>query len=370
LHYWFDHGAKRGRDRRGRIDTGLNSSPRDTAPNSSPRDTGLNSDPRDTRPAGSARDCGADERPPGLPPAPAMAVPSHPEWVNRPERSNRLALRMIVWVALTLGRAAARALLYPICIYFLIFSPASLTASKKYLRKVLPRQPHPMDAFRHCHTFAACLLDRVFLFNDQYTRFDVRVHGEDLLAEMIARDEGCFLLGAHMGSFEIIRALGRRNTAARISLVMYEENARKFNMALGAINPALSLQVISLGKCDSMLKVEAALNGGEIVGMLGDRTFQNEGTIACPFLGEPARFPSGPFRLAAMLNRPMVLMFGLYRGGNRYDIYFERLVDTWQGPRAARDRLVEQALQRYVERLEHYCRDAPYNWYNFYDFWH
>ena len=149
-----------------------------------------------------------------------MAVPSHPEWVNRPERSNRLALRMIVWVALTLGRAAARALLYPICIYFLIFSPASLAASKKYLRKVLPRQPHLMDAFRHCHTFAACLLDRVFLFNDQYARFDVRVHGEDLLAEMIARDEGCFLLGAHMGSFEIIRALGRRNTAARIRLVM------------------------------------------------------------------------------------------------------------------------------------------------------
>jgi predicted LPLAT superfamily acyltransferase len=26
-------------------------------------------------------------------------------------------------------------------------------------------------------------------------------------------------------------------------------------------------------------------------------------------------------------------------------------------------------LLRYVERLEHYCRLAPYNWFNFYDFW-
>ena len=292
-----------------------------------------------------------------------------PEWISRPERSNTLALRLIVWVALRLGRPVARLALYPVCLYFLMFSPASRAASTKYLRKVLLREPGLADSFRHCHAFAATLLDRVFLFNDQYARFDVHVHGEDILFDMTARGEGCFLLGAHLGSFEIIRAVGRRNTGARISLVMYEENARKFNSVLAAINPGLSLQVIALGKIDSMLKVETALNQGEIVGMLGDRTFQDEGTVACQFLGEPARFPSGPFRLAAMLQRPVVLMFGLYRGGNRYDIFFERLVDTWQAPRAAREPLLERSLHRYVERLEHYCRAAPYNWYNFYDFW-
>jgi predicted LPLAT superfamily acyltransferase len=323
---------------RGPIDTGLEGSPRDTGLEGRPRKPGLEGQRR-------------------------------PEWVSRPERSTTLALRFIVWVALTLGRPAARLLLYPVCLYFLIFSSASHAASTKYLRKVLARAPGLADAFRHCHAFAATLLDRVFLCNDQYARFDVHVHDEDILADMTARGEGCFLLGAHMGSFEIIRALGRRNTGARISLVMYEENARKFNSVLGAINPNLSLQVIALGKIDSMLKVETALNQGEIVGMLGDRTFQDEGTVACQFLGEQARFPSGPFRLAAMLKRPVVLMFGLYRGGNRYDIYFERLVDTWQAPRAARDLLLERALHRYVERLEHYCRDAPYNWYNFYNFW-
>ena len=305
----------------------------------------------------------------GRPRKPGMEGQPRPEWVDRPERSTTLALRIIVWVALTLGRPTARLLLYPICLYFLIFSSASYVASKEYLRKVLTREPGLADAFRHCHAFAATLLDRVFLFNDQYARFDVHVHDEDILADMTARGEGCLLLGAHLGSFEIIRALGKRNTRARISLVMYEENARKFNSVLDAINPSLSLQVIALGKIDSMLKVETALNQGEIVGMLGDRTFQGEGTVACRFLGEHARFPIGPFRLAAILKRPIVLMFGLYRGGNRYDIYFERLVDSWQAPRVARDLLLERSLRRYVERLEHYCRDAPYNWYNFYDFW-
>lgn len=294
---------------------------------------------------------------------------SVPEWVARPERSNTLALRAIVAIALTLGRRAARLLLYPVCVYFLLFSPSARAASTKYLRKVLGREPGLAEAFRHCHTFAATLLDRVFLFNDQYARFDVRVHGEEILRGMMADGRGCFLMGAHMGSFEIIRALGRLNTQARISLVMYAENARKFNSVLAAVNPKLALQVIELGKVDSMLKVERALERGEIVGMLGDRTFRDEGTAAFRFLGEAAHFPTGPFRVAAMLQRPLVLMFGLYRGGNRYDIHFERLVDAWPASRVERKRTVAEAQRGYVARLEHHCRDAPYNWYNFYDFW-
>ena len=271
---------------------------------------------------------------------------SVPEWVARPERSNTLALRAIVAIALTLGRRAARLLLYPVCVYFLLFSPSARAASTKYLRKVLGREPGLADAFRHCHTFAATLLDRVFLFNDQYARFDVRVHGEDILRDMMANGRGCFLMGAHMGSFEIIRALGRLNTQARISLVMYAENARKFNSVLAAVNPKLALQVIELGKVDSMLKVETALERGEIVGMLGDRTFRDEGTAAFRFLGEAAHFPTGPFRVAAMLQRPLVLMFGLYRGGNRYDIHFERLVDAWPASRVERKRTVAEVAAR------------------------
>jgi len=294
---------------------------------------------------------------------------SVPEWVARPERSNTLALRAIVAIALTLGRRAARLLLYPVCVYFLLFSPSARAASTKYLRKVLGHEPGLADAFRHCHTFAATLLDRVFLFNDQYARFDVRVHGEEILRGMKADGRGCFLMGAHMGSFEIIRALGRLNTQVRISLVMYAENARKFNSVLAAVNPKLALQVIELGKVDSMLKVERALERGEIVGMLGDRTFRDEGTAAFRFLGEAANFPTGPFRVAAMLQRPLVLMFGLYRGGNRYEIHFERLVDAWPASRVERKRTVAEAQREYVTRLEHHCRDAPYNWYNFYDFW-
>jgi predicted LPLAT superfamily acyltransferase len=196
----------------------------------------------------------------------------------------------------------------------------------------------------------------------------VLVHGEDIVDEMQKSGEGCFLLGAHMGSFEIVRSLGRE-ARRRVHLVMYEENARKMNAALAAINPNLTLHVIPLGKVDAMLKVEAALQGGGFVGMLGDRSIEGEGTMACQFLGAPARFAIGPFRLAVMLRRPIVLMLGIYRGANRYEVYFERLADLRQTNRSEREQVIAEALQRYAERLEYYCRQAPYNWFNFYDFW-
>ena len=292
-----------------------------------------------------------------------------PAWLERRERSNTLAIRFIVWVALTLGRPAARLLLYPICLYFWLFSARARKASRKYLARALGRPPGLGDLFRHYHTFAATILDRVFLLNDQYARCDVRVHGEEIVEDMMKRGEGCLLLGAHLGSFEIIRSLGREARGLKISLVMYEENARKLNSVLAAINPNLPLQIIGLGKVDSMLKVEEALAAGSVVGLLSDRTIEGEGTVDCEFLGGQSPFPVGPFRLAAMLKRPVVLMFGLYRGGNRYDVHFERLADMGQTIRGERNQIIQQAMQRYAGRLEHYCRLAPYNWFNFYDFW-
>jgi len=291
-----------------------------------------------------------------------------PEWVDRPERSNTLALRFMAWVAMALGRPVARLLLYPICLYFLAFSTRVRSASSQYLSRVLARNARLADSFRHYHTFASVLLDRVFLLNDQFSRFDVRVHGAEIIDELVTAGEGCVLLGAHLGSFEIVRS-GGRTRGLKISMVMYEENARKVGAVLEAINPDLQMEIIALGKVDSILKVETALARGEVIGMLSDRTLKGGDTVSCHFLGEQARFPTGPLRIATMLKRPIALMFGLYRGGNRYEIHIERFVDRKRSGSRERDPGIENLMRRYAERLEHYCRLAPYNWFNFYDFW-
>jgi predicted LPLAT superfamily acyltransferase len=301
-------------------------------------------------------------------PAGDLREGGRPEWAARPERGRPFAIRCGAWLALTFGRAFARAWLHVLTLYFLVVSPADRAASRQFLRKALQREPGAADVYRHFHTFAATILDRVYLLNGQLGRFDVRIHGREIVDAEAARGHGCLLIGSHLGSFEIVRFAGRE-AGVRASLAMYEENAGALTALLEAINPGLAMRVIALGKADSMLRLDQALAEGESVGMLADRTFAGDGTVSVPFLGTPARFATGPFRLAAALRRPLVLMFGLYRGGARYDVHFEQLAATGWAEHAERGRAVQQAIERYVGRLEHYCRQAPYNWFNFYDFW-
>jgi predicted LPLAT superfamily acyltransferase len=290
-------------------------------------------------------------------------------WMAQRELGQQWSIRAFAWIALKLGRRLARLLLHPILVYCLLLSVEARAASRKYLRKVLAVEPRFADVYRHYHTFAATILDRVYLLSGEYGLFDIRTFNESLVQDMIDRGEGGFLLGAHLGSFEVIRALGREERGLTVRMVMYEQTARDLNGVLGAINPGVAGDVIGLGNVDSILKVERALAKGEFVGMLADRTIQGKGMMPVSFLGVGAQVPVGPFRIAAIMKRPVVLMFGLYRGGNRYDIHFERLVDMASAGRGARDAALEQAVRQYVERLEHYCRLAPYNWFNFYDFW-
>jgi predicted LPLAT superfamily acyltransferase len=150
---------------------------------------------------------------------------------------------------------------------------------------------------------------------------------------------------------------------------MYEENARKLNAVLDSINPQHSRPVIPLGKIDSMLRIQEALQRGEYIGILADRTISGTKMIACNFLGGQINLPVTPFRLAVILGCPVVFMAGIYQGGNRYDVSFEYLADPQQPAQLERDAAIRQAAQRFADRLEQYCREAPYNWFNFYDVW-
>jgi predicted LPLAT superfamily acyltransferase len=292
-----------------------------------------------------------------------------PEWLTRKERGSIAAIRFTVWLALTIGRPVTRLLLPLPSLYFLIFSRASRHASRLYLSRVLGRRSTLLDVFRHYLTFASCVLDRVFFLSDRTEHFELRFHGEEIVEGILAEGRGCILLGAHMGSFEALRSVGRRQPNLRVKVVMYEENARKVGAVLNAINPELASEVISLGSPDSFIAVQQCLEEGGFVGVLADRSLSNERQVACSFLGAPAQFSLNPFRMIAILQKPVVFMVGLYRGGGRYDIHFERFADPGEITRWRDAGALQGIVGRYVQLLEHYCRIAPYNWFNFYDIW-
>jgi len=292
------------------------------------------------------------------------------DWRQRPERSNMFWLRVMTWISLKLGRRASRIVLYGIAAYFLAFAPTARRMSRRYLQRALkPRDVGWKPLFRHFLTFASVVHDRVYLINDRFDLFDIQVHNRALIEDLVANGRGAFLIGAHLGSFEVLRAVGRRQPGLRIAMAMYEDNARRINAALGAINPNAQQDIIALGHIDSMMRVHELLAQGTVVGMLGDRSLGKDDTRELEFLGEPAALPLGPFRMAAIMKCPVLFMTGLYRGGNRYDIHFETLADFSSVAPRGRTLAVQAAMTRYAALLEQFCRTAPYNWFNFFDFW-
>jgi predicted LPLAT superfamily acyltransferase len=287
-------------------------------------------------------------------------------WLRQSERSSAWSMRAIIWIALRIGRRAARAWLYPGCLYFLLFSVHARAASCEYLARVLSRRPRLADVFRHYHTFAVTVLDRVYLLACRSEGFRINVHGEPLVRDLWKRRQGCILLGAHFGSFEILRAVGWRQPGLPVYFLMYEENSRKISETLKAINPGIADYLIPLGQPDTMLKVRDRVREGGWVGCLADRNISGDRTAMHEFLGREAPFPVGPFRLAAALRCPVLTMFGVYRGDRSYDVYFDLLADASNG---AGEPQIAEWMKRYAARLESHCRGAPYNWFNFYPFW-
>jgi len=290
-------------------------------------------------------------------------------WLRQRERGSLIASRFMIWMALSIGRPPARALLYPICVYYLLFSKQASHAIRPYLIRALGRPISWRDLYRQYHCFAATLLDRVYLLAGQGSRFDIDMRGLDLLTDRVARGRGCILLGSHLGSFEIVRAIGLTQQDVEIKVLMHEQHTPLIRDLFRDLNPAVADAVIQPGSPDTMLQVKECLDRGGVVGILADRLVRQDQAAPCKFFGQFARFPAGTMWLASILKVPVVLFFGLYRGGNRYEVHFELFAEEIMIDRQHRDQEVQQWTQRYADRLEHYCRLAPDNWFNFYDFW-
>ena len=291
-----------------------------------------------------------------------------PQWMQRKERGSFFLLRLMRHSSLAFGRHLSRPVVYGIALYFVLAAPAVRKASRSYLERVLQRPATWGDLYQHILAFASTIHDRFYLLNGQADLFDIQVFGAEPIADHHDKGQGLLLFGAHMGSFEVLLTHSRNNRF-NSCVAMYPENARQLNRALAAINPQAITDIIALGQAGSMLTIHHKLATGALVGVLADRAAGPDQYLSLPFLGAPARVPTGPFRMAAMLGQPVYFMTGRYCGSNRYEVHFEPLADFAGVSRSQRNAAVQGALQQYVATLERHCKAAPYNWFNFFDFW-
>ncbi len=293
-------------------------------------------------------------------------------WFEKRERGSPWGLRAARMLALRLGRRTTRVLLWPITAYFFWTLPEGRAGLRRYYQALDGKRPSLARLFAHYLTFARTILDRVYLLAQHRDAPPYEIRGFEAVASHLDEGQGVILLGAHLGSFEAARAAAFSRPALKIQVIMHTGVSRRLNEILAVLHPEAPDSIVPLGGPASLLRVREFLAQGGLVGLMGDRAIAGEATYAADFLGVPARLPLGPLRLAAVLRAPVFFFTALYRasadGVCRYELVFEPLCGP--GPDAkARDEWMRQLGGRYAQTLGAFCRLAPDNWFNFYDFW-
>lgn len=291
------------------------------------------------------------------------------QWVNQKERGHPWLVALAVKAVLRLGRRFGMVVAWGCGLYFCLFSGGTRVHSSSYLRRVLGREPGFRDRFRHYRHFSVNIVDRLFFITNQLDRFDITVHGREHIERYLEADQSCILLGAHYGSFESLRAMGAYYRQVPVKGLYQAENSERFDALLESLNPDAKDQLIHLGRPGAMLEAHQFLESGGLVGILGDRSFGTGPAVSAPFLGSPAPFPVWPFRLAAATGKPVVLFFGVFVGGRRYEIHFEAFADRIERAEIADPAALTDRVRAFASRLEEHCRRQPWNWFNFFDFW-
>ena len=299
-----------------------------------------------------------------------MTAKSEAAWLTQRERGAVAGIRVMFWMATLFGRWPAQQFVRLIALWYTLFDRNARATSRAWLERVHGRPVRFREIYGHVLCFARVALDRVFLLLGAHDAFVVNRTGNHYLRALADERRGAVLLGAHLGSFEAMRA-GAKNERFPINIVGHFENARMINALLERLDPQTSARVLHVGSdpVGFAMTVSERLDQGEMVAILADRVGLNDKLVEVEFFGKRAAFPTGPFLLAAVLKRPVYLVFGLYYEPNRYELFCEPFAERIELPRKDRAAALEAVVQRYAQRLEEYARKAPDNWFNFYDFW-
>jgi predicted LPLAT superfamily acyltransferase len=292
------------------------------------------------------------------------------QWMSIPERGSVLGIQVFVWAVTLGGRRVARALLWPVMLYFFLSSGRARRASRAFLQRV----GHPAggrEVFGHLLRFGQVALDRLLFVKGAASSMSFGLGPLEIFEELRTSGRGALLLGAHVGSFEAMAGMAR-DRELHVNAVVNTANSRMLMGVLQRLDPTLAERLVDLGgdRLAAIFEIRQRLERGEHVAVLADRCSAGERSIVVPFMGQDVRLPAGPYILAATLQCPVYFVAALYRGGDRYEIHAERLADQVTLPRRDRDAGLRKWATLYAERLEALARQEPMNWFNFYDFWH
>lgn len=299
-------------------------------------------------------------------------MPDNSKWEGK-TKGNLIGHKIFVFILNAFGLRIAYFFLRFVSFYFFVFAKSTKTCLK-YFREIHGYKG--LKAYRATYQnyflFGQILLDKVALLSGVKTHFtsEHEGHTENLRA-VTSTTKGRILLSAHIGNWEIAgQRLKVLNT--KFNVLMYDNEAEKMKQYMSKVMGKKSFNIIAIkdGDMGHLIELHKAFANNELVVMHGDRFLPGAATIEKTFMGKKAKFPAGPFIMAAKFGVPITLVFAVKETKTHYHFFALKPIEVKRTrTKVELDKAVEELSDKYVNELEKMLKRYPTQWFNFYNFW-
>ncbi|NND00085.1 MAG: hypothetical protein HKN85_07885 [Gammaproteobacteria bacterium] len=304
-------------------------------------------------------------------------------WSSIKEAGTLLGLRFLWLMHRVFGRWMVSLMLLPTVAYFIIFRPQTRRSSKDFLITHYRRYPeywsHRPDlrnVARHFWEFAETVVDKLLSWFVEIDAAQFDIADADYIEQLMADSRGRLIVGSHFGNLEYCRGFVHRYRDKVINILIHDKHSENYNALMQQVNSESRINIFQVTEFDipNMLRIKAKIDIGEWMFIAGDRSPPSgtRRTVEVQFMGRPAALPIGPYLLAHGLACPVEMLFTFcdYSSKDRrirveLINFAERIVIS----RKNREQELQHYAQQYAAALEQRCARAPYQWFNFYDFW-
>ncbi len=287
-------------------------------------------------------------------------------------KGNLRGYKIFVFILKNFGISTAYILLFFVAFWFVIFSRQASKAQMYLFRKRLKFGYFKslLYVYKNSFVFGQILIDKVALMSGLLKRYTTEHTNAELIENMVKNKTGGILVNAHIGSWQIAGQLLERYDN-KIFILMLDKEKQQIKHFLQATEGKNKIEIIPLEDDGAhMKKIDELLKNKGILVMHGDRFTPGTKTIEHLFLGEKAKFPVGPFHLAAKYSVPLSFATAFREKGKHY--HFFAMQPIWldyPGSVQKRNEEIFKKSKIYIEELEKMIRKYPVQWFNFYNFW-
>ena len=286
-------------------------------------------------------------------------------------RGNQLGFWCFRMLLKFLGLKGAYALLYLVCLHYLLFDKSAVLNALSYIRRRFPQGgffKNRLEVYRLFISQGKQLIDRAAILSGK-NLFDIQLKGyEQLSSLLVDKNKSFVLLTAHVGNWQIALTTLKKMTKPVYLMMRPEDNAAvKKSLNIDAQNSFIKI-ISPEGYLGGVVEAMQVLKEGNIVSIMGDRKYGFE-ALEVSFLKDRAYFPFGAFILAASSNCPIVVLLSAKLPGNKYIVDVSHILYPRYNSNKNKREQLNIYVQEFSDILDEYVGKYPYQCFLFHNVW-